>query len=145
MVCSALGIAMPEPNTAQPTALQVSNDFFPERKTGFIPIQSLSESIALKPDRTRRLWQRVVELKSEIRNPKSEIESAIIPLIVGDESQAVATASALRERGFFVPAIRYPTVARGTARLRITLTADHTAEDVGKLTTALSQIVNRQS
>ena len=96
-------------------------------------------------DRTRRLWQRVVELKCEIRNPKSEIESAIIPLIVGDESQAVATASALRERGFFVPAIRYPTVARGAARLRITLTADHTAEDVGELTKGVSQIVNRQS
>ncbi len=96
-------------------------------------------------DRTRRLWQRVAELKSEIRNPKSVIDSAIIPLIVGDESQAVATASTLRERGFFVPAIRYPTVARGAARLRITLTADHSAEDVGKLTMALSQIVNGQS
>jgi 8-amino-7-oxononanoate synthase len=96
-------------------------------------------------DRTRRLWQRVAELKSEIRNPKSEVESAIIPLIVGDESHAVATASALRERGFFVPAIRYPTVARGAARLRITLTADHSAEDVGKLTMALSQIANRES
>jgi 8-amino-7-oxononanoate synthase len=96
-------------------------------------------------DRTRRIWQRVAELKSEIRNPKSAFDSAIIPLIVGDESQAVAMASALRERGFFVPAIRYPTVARGAARLRITLTADHTAEDVGKLTMALSQIVNRQS
>ena len=96
-------------------------------------------------DRTGRLWQRVTELKSEIRNPKPEIESAIIPLIVGDESQAVATASALRERGFFVPAIRYPTVARGAARLRITLTADHSAEDVRKLTLALAPIVNRQS
>lgn len=96
-------------------------------------------------ERTRRLWQRVAELKSGIRNPKSEVESAIIPLIVGDESQAVATASALRERGLFVPAIRYPTVARGAARLRITLTADHSAEDVGELTKAISQIVNRQS
>ncbi len=96
-------------------------------------------------DRTRRLWQRVAELKSTIRNPKSEIDSAIIPLIVGDESQAVATAGALRERGFFVPAIRYPTVARGAARLRITLTADHTAEDVGKLALALAPMVNRPS
>lgn len=96
-------------------------------------------------DRTRRLWLRVAELKSAIRNPQSEVESAIIPLIVGDESQAVATASALRERGLFVPAIRYPTVARGAARLRITLTADHSAEDVGEVTKAISQIVNRQS
>ena len=96
-------------------------------------------------DRTERLWQRAAELKSKIQNPKSKIVSAIIPLILGDEGQAVAAASALRERGFFVPAIRYPTVARGAARLRITLTADHSDDDAGKLAVALSQIVNRQS
>ncbi len=91
-------------------------------------------------DRTRRLWQRVVELKSEIPNLKSDHASAILPLIVGDEGQAVATASALRERGFFVPAIRYPTVARGAARLRITLTANHTADDIVELTRALKTL-----
>jgi len=92
-----------------------------------------------------QLWQRAAELKSKIQNPKSDPTSAIIPLIVGEESQAMATASALRELGFFVPAIRYPTVARGAARLRITVTAAHSAEDVGKLTLALSQSVIRPS
>ncbi len=95
--------------------------------------------------RCEQLWQRAAALKSEIPNLKSDHASAILPLIVGDEGQAVATASALRECGFFVPAIRYPTVARGAARLRITLTADHSAEEVRKLTKALSQTVNRQS
>lgn len=95
--------------------------------------------------RRDRLWQRTAELTAEIRNPKSEILSAIIPLIMGEEGNAVATANALRDLGLFVPAIRYPTVARGKARLRITLTADHSAEDVGKLAVALSQTVNRQS
>ena len=90
--------------------------------------------------RAEQLWQRAAELKSEIRNPKSETTSAIIPLIVGDESQAVATASSLRELGFFVPAIRYPTVARGTARLRITLTATHTKNDIAELTRALKTL-----
>lgn len=91
---------------------------------------------------TRRdqLWQRAAELQSEIQNLKSAPPSAIIPLIVGDERQAVATASALRERGFFVPAIRYPTVARGAARLRVTLTATHTANDIAELTRALKTL-----
>ena len=63
--------------------------------------------------------------------------SAIVPLIIGDESQAVAHALALREHGVFVPAIRFPTVARGSARLRFTATASHTAADLAELGTAL--------
>src|SRR5580765_1855945 len=59
------------------------------------------------------------------RVPTQAERSAIIPLIVGEEAAAVAAATQLRGRGFFVPAIRYPTVARGAARLRITLTAEH--------------------
>jgi 7-keto-8-aminopelargonate synthetase-like enzyme len=51
----------------------------------------------------------------------------------------------LRQQGIFVPAIRYPTVARGAARLRVTLTAAHTADDVAALASALTQIVNRKS
>jgi len=91
---------------------------------------------------TERLWQRVAELKSRIQNPATESVSAIIPVNVGDESRAVAIASDLRERGFFVPAIRYPTVARGTARLRITLTATHSELEVRQLAAALASIAN---
>lgn len=57
--------------------------------------------------------------------------------MLGDESAAVAAASRLREQGIFVPAIRYPTVARGAARLRVTLTATHAEEDVRALIRAL--------
>lgn len=63
--------------------------------------------------------------------------SAIIPLIIGDEGQAVVHALALREQGVFVPAIRFPTVARGSARLRFTATASHSAADLAELDTAL--------
>ncbi len=69
----------------------------------------------------------------------------ILPLIVGGELEAVAAANALHERGFYMPAIRYPTVARGKARLRMTITADHTAEDVELLREALTEIINRKS
>ncbi len=66
--------------------------------------------------------------------------SAIVPKIIGDEGDAVARATALRERGVFVPAIRYPTVARGSARLRFTATAGHTAADLAQLGAALGNL-----
>ncbi len=90
--------------------------------------------------RRKLLWTRVDELKSEIGNRKSEIPSAIVPILIGDETRAVATSAALRERDIFVPAIRYPTVARGKARLRVTLTATHTPDDISQLVAALQSI-----
>jgi len=84
------------------------------------------------------LWQRATEF-----NPKSR--SAISPLILGDESIAMKTAASLREAGIFVPAIRYPTVARGAARLRVTMTAAHTEADVAALSDALKQIQDPKS
>ncbi len=61
----------------------------------------------------------------------------ILPLILGDESTAVSAATRLRDQGIFVPAIRYPTVARGAARLRVTFTAAHTSADIQLLVQAL--------
>lgn len=51
--------------------------------------------------------------------------SAIFPVIVGDESRAMVLSRRLLDDGFLVPAIRFPTVARGSARLRVTLSAAH--------------------
>ncbi len=91
---------------------------------------------------TRRemLWARVRELQSQIANRKPQIPSAIVPIMVGDEKKAVEVATALYKRGFFVPAIRYPTVARGKARLRVTLTASHSSEDIPKLVHAIKTL-----
>lgn len=63
--------------------------------------------------------------------------SPIIPIIYGREENALAAAATLQERGFWVPAIRYPTVARGKARLRVTLTAAHSAAQIEALVAAL--------
>ncbi len=54
----------------------------------------------------------------------------IIPVIVGEPDAAVALAARLEDRGIWAPAIRPPTVAPGTARLRLSVTAAHTEEDV---------------
>jgi 7-keto-8-aminopelargonate synthetase-like enzyme len=66
--------------------------------------------------------------------------SPILPVVVGAEDEAVAASAALLERGLWVPAIRPPTVAPGTSRLRITLSATHTDEQVGRLVTALAEV-----
>jgi 8-amino-7-oxononanoate synthase len=96
-------------------------------------------------DRRKQLFERINELNSQsaIRNP--QLKSAIIPVLIGDETRAVAASAALREQGIFVPAIRYPTVARGQARLRLTVTATHTAEDISLLVAALRSVRNLQS
>jgi 7-keto-8-aminopelargonate synthetase-like enzyme len=63
--------------------------------------------------------------------------SAIFPLLVGDEQAALDLAAALKTEGFLVPAIRYPTVAKGSARLRITVTAAHKENHILSLCEAI--------
>jgi 8-amino-7-oxononanoate synthase len=62
---------------------------------------------------------------------------AIIPMMMGEESKAMKVTGALFRQGIFIPAIRFPTVARGQARLRLTMTAAHTAADIEQLLAAL--------
>jgi 8-amino-7-oxononanoate synthase len=57
-------------------------------------------------------------------------ESPIIPILIGDEEKALAVAAALQEKNIFLPAVRYPTVPKGQARLRCTITAEHTKEQI---------------
>src|SRR5207249_8320281 len=61
----------------------------------------------------------------------------IIPVLVGDAHDAVRLSAKLEERGLLVPAVRPPSVPEGTARLRISLTAGHTEEDIDHLTREL--------
>ena len=70
---------------------------------------------------------------------------AIVTLILGDERKTLEAAAQLRKQNIFIPAIRYPTVARGAARLRVTLTASHSADEVSTLVRALEPIVNPKS
>jgi 8-amino-7-oxononanoate synthase len=71
---------------------------------------------------------------------KNDLRSAIMPIILGEEERALAAAEKLKAAGFLVPAIRYPTVARGKARLRVTLSAAHTHEQINGLSRALAEI-----
>jgi 8-amino-7-oxononanoate synthase len=66
----------------------------------------------------------------------------IVPRILGDNEAALAAAADLEKAGFLVPAIRYPTVPRGTARLRVSLSAAHPPEAILQLARKLDSIGN---
>lgn len=89
--------------------------------------------------RRKLLWERIAQLRTSLKMPPPVIPSAIIPIIVGDEAKAVEASHELRKHRCFVPAIRYPTVARGKARLRITVTAAHTSDNLKTLANALQE------
>jgi 8-amino-7-oxononanoate synthase len=78
-----------------------------------------------------------------LRWPLLPSSTAIQPLIIGDNSEALSLMETLRRDGLWVPAIRPPTVPTGTARLRISLSAAHTEHDVDRLLTVLGQAARR--
>jgi 8-amino-7-oxononanoate synthase len=69
------------------------------------------------------------------------IQSAIVPVVLGESARSLDAAERLLEAGFVVPAIRYPTVAKDAARLRITVSAKHTADQIAGLCEALGRAV----
>ncbi len=78
-------------------------------------------------------------MRKELAVKNDEIhQSAIFPWMIGDEQQALDAAESLLAKGFLAPAIRYPTVAKGKARLRITVTASHEGAQISSLGEALS-------
>jgi 7-keto-8-aminopelargonate synthetase-like enzyme len=118
-------------------------------------------------ERRNLLWRRVAELQAYFDNPtearaarfgvppsggshatpsdggtpsqpRAHFPSAIIPIVIGDEAKTVHAAAALRDMGILIPAIRFPSVARGRARLRLTVSASHTAADIAQVAAALS-------
>jgi 8-amino-7-oxononanoate synthase len=71
----------------------------------------------------------------------SRVVAPIFPVVLGSEERALAASRALRERGFFVRAIRPPTVPRGTSRLRVSLGAAHAAAQVDAFLGALAEVL----
>ena len=117
--------------------------------TAISPAQAelISRAVALVrsgDDRRARLPSNVGLLREKLERMKLNIPvgiSPIIPIIIGDEARTTRLAAALRERGIFVPAVRPPTVPAGTSRLRITLSSEHTMDDIDRLVTSLAELV----
>jgi 8-amino-7-oxononanoate synthase len=98
--------------------------------------------------RRKLLWRRVVQFRkilpaggAAFGNPGA----AIIPWLIGEEHRALDAAEALQREGFFVPAIRYPTVAKGAARLRITISAAHSALQIASLGGAIGRLAAQET
>ena len=100
--------------------------------------------IGSHPERVRLLQDNVKFFCEALKREGLDVQpspSAIVPIVVGDEARALQVSATLQERGILIPAIRYPTVARGQARLRASLMATHTQEELQTAATAISQII----
>jgi len=82
----------------------------------------------------------VARLGAHVQRVSPGNPSPIVPIVIGDEGAAVDASKALLAAGILVPAIRPPTVAPGTSRLRITLSAAHTDRDIDRLLAALAAL-----
>lgn len=93
-----------------------------------------TEVLEEEPQRAQNLQHNVEFFLNALHAEGVEAYSptAIIPIIIGDEKSALQVADELLASGVLAPAIRYPTVAKGTARLRVALMATHTEAELSQ-------------
>jgi 8-amino-7-oxononanoate synthase len=115
--------------------------------TALPPMMACAASAALErverdPTRVARLRLRIAEFRAACAAhgvPVTPSQTAIQPVIVGSASRALEVSARLAERGLLIPAIRPPTVAQGTSRLRVSLSAAHEREEVERAAAALAE------
>ena len=98
------------------------------------------------PERVQNLRDNVKFFCDALRREGVNVElspSAIVPIVIGDEAKAMQVSAKLQEQGILIPAIRYPTVAKGQARLRASLMATHTQEQLQTAATTIAQIIKK--
>ena len=96
-----------------------------------------------EPDRLERLWSNTRRFKDGLHALGFDTggsETPITPVIAGEETTAQELARRLFGSGVFAPAIVFPTVARGRARVRTIVTADHTPEDLDEALAAFALV-----
>ncbi len=96
-----------------------------------------------EPDRLLRLWSNTALFKEGLHSlgfDTGDSETPITPVITGDEEKTQMFARRLFEEGVFCPAIVFPTVGRGRARVRAIVTADHTEVDLREATAAFERV-----
>jgi 8-amino-7-oxononanoate synthase len=118
--------------------------------TTALPPPSVAAAIAAldvieaEPERRARLDSLSARMKAGLTAlgfPMNAVVAPIFPVVLGEEIRALEASRRLRERGFHVKAIRPPTVPPGTSRLRVSLTASHTPEQVDAFLAALREVV----
>lgn len=89
--------------------------------------------IEAEPERITRLWENIRFLRRLLADAGFDLEhteSAILPLVIGDERRALEMGRAVRARGLFCQTVVFPGVPLGDARLRVSVTCEHTREDL---------------
>ena len=128
-------------------------DFLVNKARSFIyttapsPVNSAAAIAAIElmknePQRREKLRQNAEYLRNNLKRANLNLgnsTSHIIPVIIGDNEKAMKLSKALFEKGFFVSAIRPPTVPQGSARLRISLQCEHTKEQLDQLCKAIAE------
>ncbi|MEU9647407.1 aminotransferase class I/II-fold pyridoxal phosphate-dependent enzyme [Streptomyces sp. NPDC048110] len=89
--------------------------------------------IEAEPERLKRLWTNIGTLRDRLLEAGFDLEhseSAILPIVIGDERRAMEMGRAVRARGLFCQTVVYPGVPLGDARLRVSVTCEHTPQDL---------------
>ncbi len=115
--------------------------------TGLAPASAAAartavEIIAAEPWRGEAALAKARAFTSALGLP--EAQSAIVPVLMGNEARALAASQRLEEQGFLITAIRPPTVPVGTARLRVTFSAAHADEEVARLIAAMEKVMVKE-
>jgi 7-keto-8-aminopelargonate synthetase-like enzyme len=108
--------------------------------TATSPADAAAALAALRVVRSEEGSALTARLCAHVEHVAPRHASPIIPVMLGDEERAVAASARLLDLGLLVPAIRPPTVAPGTCRLRVALSAVHTDAEVGRLVDALATL-----
>jgi 8-amino-7-oxononanoate synthase len=108
--------------------------------TASTPADTAAALAALRIVRSQAGQELRARLRGHVETVRPGHPSPIVPVVLGSEERALAAADALLDLGLLVPAIRPPTVPVGTSRLRVALSAAHTAEEVMRLATALTSL-----
>ncbi len=106
------------------------------------------EIIRTEPQRRQRLLRLADDMRRHLGVAGLQTgrsQSQIIPVILGDAARALSVSQRLLDAGFLVPAIRPPTVPRGSSRLRISLSAGHNVDQVMRFVETLKRAVADQS
>jgi 8-amino-7-oxononanoate synthase len=108
--------------------------------TALTPADAAAALAALGILRSAEGDELVARLQAHVQLVRPGHPSPIVPVVLGDELHALSASASLLEQGLLVPAIRPPTVAPGSSRLRVTLSAAHTSDQVDELVSALAAI-----
>ena len=134
---------------------QLLIDFLRNKARSFIFTTAMAPAVAAAacnnlhyidahPERVQNLRDNVKFFCEALQREGVNVEqspSAIVPIVIGDEARALEISAALQDAGILIPAIRYPTVAKGQARLRASLMATHTHEQLQTAATVIAQAV----